>query len=52
MEETNILKLLNKYGNINNLDLSGCKIINDIISKLENLEILNVSSSNISDISF
>ena len=45
--------LINKYKNINSLDLSNCNKIKDFISiyKLERLEILNVSQTNISDIS-
>ena len=41
----NIQKLINKYANINNLDLSHCENIKDFtpISKLKNLEILNIS---------
>ena len=53
-EISNIQVLINKYENFNNLDLSGCKNIKDftIISKLEKLENLNVTYTNISDISF
>jgi len=44
--------LIDKYDNINNLDLDNCKDIEDFtpISKLERLEILNISDTNISDI--
>ena len=40
--------------NIKNLNLNGCKNIKDfeIISKLKNLEILEVENTNISDITF
>ena len=56
-KETDILNfkiLIDKYININNLDLSYCNKIKDFISisKLKRLEFLNVRSSNISDISF
>ena len=53
-EITKLIKLLNKYENVNNLDLNECYKIKDfiLISKLERLEILNVGGTNISDISF
>ena len=53
-QKSNIQILIYKYVNINNLDLSQCENIKDFtpISKLENLEILNISKTNISDISF
>ena len=46
--------LIDKYDNIKNLDLSSCENIKDFtpISKLERLETLNFSETNISDISF
>ena len=48
------LKIFDKYEKVNNLDLSRCKNIKDFspISKIERLEILNISFTNISDISF
>ena len=51
---SNLQILIDKYDNINNLDLSHCKNIKDFIplSKLEKLEILNIGFTNISDISF
>ena len=53
-EISNLIKLFNKYENINNLDLCECNNIKDFISisKLERLEILNVGYTNIYDISF
>ena len=49
-----VLALMNNYKNVENLDLSGCQNIKDFtpISKIEGLEILDVGSTNISDISF
>ena len=46
--------MINKYNNINNLELIGCENIKDftLISKLEKLENLKVRYTNISDISF
>jgi len=51
---SNIQILIDKYANINNLDLSHCENIKDFtpISKYERLEILNISKTNICDISF
>ena len=54
IKEIEIMKLLTKYEYLIELDLEGCKNIKDfsIISKLNKLEILNLSWTNISDISF
>ena len=54
VENPNLKALIDKYDNINNLDLSYCKNIKDFtpISKLQRLEILNVNKTYISDISF
>ena len=52
---SNILNIiLYKYVNLCELDLEGCVLIEDfwIISKLEKLENLNLSKTNVSDISF
>ena len=53
-ETLNLEKLFNNYNNINNLDLSECSKIKDFtpISTLKELTNLNVSYTNISDISF
>jgi len=53
-ETLNLESLFKKYHDINNLDLSKCKIIKDFrpISKLKELTNLNASNINISDISF
>ena len=50
----NLKVLIDKYKNINNLDLSLCRNIKDFIpiTKLKKLEILNVSEVDIYDISF
>ena len=50
----NLQILIDKYDNINNLDLSHCENIIDftLISKLEKLEILNIAKTNISYLSF
>ena len=50
----NLQKIIDKYDNINNLDLRYCENIKDFspISKLESLENLDISNTNISDISF
>ena len=52
--ELEIIKLSNKYEYVIELDLEWCKNIEDfsIISKLNQLEILNLEDTNISDISF
>ena len=54
IKEIEIIKLLNKYEYVIELDLSGCENIKDysIISKLDKLEKLNFRCTNISDISF
>ena len=51
---SNLLVLIDKYDNANIVNLSECKNIEDFtpLSKIERLEILNVSETNISDISF
>ena len=51
---SNIQNLIDKYDNINILDLSHCKNIKDAIpiSKLERLEVLSISDTYITDISF
>ena len=48
------LQVIDKYNNVINLDLTNCKNIKDFtpISKLERLEILNISYTKISDIPF
>ena len=53
-ETLNLEKLFKDYNNINNLDLSECNKIKDFtpISKFKKLTNLNVSYTNISDISF
>ena len=50
----NLKLLIDKYDNANKLDLSDCQNIKDFapVSKLERLEILDINSTNISDISF
>ena len=50
----NLKILIDKYENINNVEISYYKNIKDFtpISKLKKLEILNVDNTNISDISF
>ena len=54
VENPNLKALIDKYDNINNLDLSYCKNIKDFtpISKFERLEYLDFNEINISDISF
>ena len=51
---SNLQILIDKYDNINDLDLSHCENIIDLarISKFEKLETLKINSTNISDISF
>ena len=50
----NLQIIIDKYENINNLDISYCKNIKDFtpISKLERLEILDLSETDIFAISF
>ena len=55
IEESNISNIkFDKYKDLIELNLGGCENIKDysFISKLEKLEILNLSNTNISDISF
>ena len=51
---SNTPKDINKYANLIELNLEGCKTIKDFsfISKLEKLEDLNLNGSQLSDISF
>ena len=48
------MALIDRYKNVNILNLSGCRNIKDFtpISKIERLKILNVNETYISDISF